>query len=384
MTTVGEAQHGGGARGPQADGVAGMHAPAVTVILPTFNERDNLEEAIRRVEAALGGVAWEVIVVDDDSPDGTAHLALEIGARDPRVRCIHRIGRRGLAGACIEGMLSAAAPVVAVMDADLQHDETLLPRMLQAVASGTADVAVGSRFVAGASIGAFAAHRRMASGVANGLARLLLGARLTDPMSGFFMLRRERIEALAPKLSPQGFKILLDILASSRPRLKIVELPYVFGARVAGESKLDSAVMVEFLALIVAKLLGGYVGVRFVLFAFVGLTGVVVHLATLQTLMLAGLGFDAAQASATLVAMTTNFVLNNQITYRDRRLTGVAALRGLVSFYLVCSLGAVANVGVASVVYGYDHVSWIAGIAGIIIGSIWNYVASAVVTWRVR
>ena len=368
----------------KGEGRAGAQAPVVTVVLPTFNERDNLAEAIARIDGALAGVAWEVIVVDDDSPDGTAHLALEIGARDPRVRCIHRVGRRGLAGACIEGMLSASAPIVAVMDADLQHDERLLPRMLAEIDAGRADVAVGSRLLAESSVGDFALHRRAVSWLANGLARALLGARLTDPMSGFFMLRRDRVEALASRLSPQGFKILLDILASSRPRLKVVELPFVFRERVAGESKLDSAVMLEFLALIVAQLLGGFVGVRFVLFAFVGLSGVVVHLATLQSLIAAGLGFDLSQAVATLVAMTTNFFLNNQVTYRDRRLTGLAALKGLFSFYLVCALGAVANVGVASVVYGYDHVSWVAGIAGIIVGSIWNYVASAAVTWRVR
>jgi dolichol-phosphate mannosyltransferase len=364
---------------------AGTGTPAVTVVLPTYNERDNLAEAIRRVGAALAGIEWEVIVVDDDSPDGTAELAHEIAARDHRVRCIHRIDRRGLAGACIEGMLSASAPFVAVMDADLQHDEALLPRMLEAVVSGAADIAVGSRFLAESSIGSFAAHRRAASGVANGLARALLGARLTDPMSGFFLLRRAAVERIAHRLAPQGFKILLDIIVSSRPRPTIVELPYVFRERVAGESKLDSAVMIEFLALLVSKMLGGFVGVRFVLFAFVGLSGVAVHLATLQALVLGGgVRFDLAQAAATLVAMTTNFVLNNQVTYRDRRLTGFAAVKGLLSFYLVCSLGAVANVGVASMVYGYDRISWIAGIAGIIIGSIWNYVASAALTWRVR
>lgn len=358
--------------------------PEVAVVLPTYNERDNLEEVIRRVGVALAGVAWEVVVVDDDSPDETWKLAHEIAERDPRVRCIRRIGRRGLAGACIEGMLSATAPVVAVMDADLQHDETLLPRMLARLKAGEADIVVASRFLEGSATDGLTAQRRAASGIANGLARIALGAKLSDPMSGFFMLPRARVEAIAHRLSPQGFKILLDIIVSSRPRHRIAELPFVFRERVAGESKLDSVVAFEFLGLVLSKLVGGFVGVRFVLFGIVGMSGVVVHLATLRSMLALDLSFDAAQTVATVTAMTTNFFLNNQLTYRDRRLGGWKALRGLLSFYLVCSVGVVANVGVAGVVHGYDQVWWVAGIAGAVVGAVWNYVASAAVTWRVR
>ena len=377
---------GDGERQDEAVGAAALQAghPEVAVVLPTYNERDNLEEVIRRVGVALHGVAWEVVVVDDDSPDETWKLAHEIAERDARVRCIRRIGRRGLAGACIEGMLSATAPVVAVMDADLQHDETLLPRMLERLKAGDADLVVASRFLEGSATDGLTAQRRAASGIANGLARIALGARLSDPMSGFFMLPRARVEAIAHRLSPQGFKILLDIIVSSRPRLRIAELPFVFRERIAGESKLDSVVMFEFLGLVLSKLVGGVVGVRFVLFGLVGMSGVVVHLATLRTMLAFDLPFDAGQTIATVTAMTTNFFLNNQLTYRDRRLGGWKALRGLLSFYLVCSVGVVANVGVAGVVHGYDQVWWVAGIAGAVVGAVWNYVASAAVTWRVR
>ena len=377
---------GDGERQDEAVGAAALQAghPEVAVVLPTYNERDNLEEVIRRVGVALHGVAWEVVVVDDDSPDETWKLAHEIAERDARVRCIRRIGRRGLAGACIEGMLSATAPVVAVMDADLQHDETLLPRMLERLKAGDADLVVASRFLEGSATDGLTAQRRAASGIANGLARIALGARLSDPMSGFFMLPRARVEAIAHRLSPQGFKILLDIIVSSRPRLRIAELPFVFRERIAGESKLDSVVMFEFLGLVLSKLVGGVVGVRFVLFGLVGMSGVVVHLATLRAMLAFDLPFDAGQTIATVTAMTTNFFLNNQLTYRDRRLGGWKALRGLLSFYLVCSVGVVANVGVAGVVHGYDQVWWVAGIAGAVVGAVWNYVASAAVTWRVR
>jgi dolichol-phosphate mannosyltransferase len=359
-------------------------APEVTVVLPTYNERDNIAEAIDRVGRVLEGVDWEVIVVDDDSPDGTAALAKEIADANPRVRCIRRVGRRGLAGACIEGMLASAAPIVAVMDADLQHDEALLPAMLDAVRSGEADIAVGSRFADGAATHGLSAQRRTVSTLANALARLLLRVKLTDPMSGFFMLRREAVEAVADDLSTQGFKILLDIVVSMERRPRIVEFGYVFRERGSGESKLDALVVFEFVGLIVSKLFGGLVSVRFVLFALVGLSGVVVHLGCLRALLATGLGIGAAQAGATFVAMTTNFFLNNHLTYRDRRLKGWRAVRGLASFYAVCGIGVLANVGVAEWVYGMNEVWWVAGVAGALVGAVWNYGASAVVTWRVR
>lgn len=372
---------------PAGTPVYGPHsAPEITIVLPTYNERDNVPVAIERVGKALAGRNWEIIVVDDDSPDGTADVVHALAERDGRVRCIRRIGRRGLSGACVEGMIAAAAPIVAVMDSDLQHDETILPAMLAAIESGEAEIAVGSRYVdGGASTEGLSAVRQAGSRLANGLARVLLGVRLNDPMSGFFMLKREMVERLEPKLARQGFKILLDIVASAPRSTRVVEIPFSFRERVAGESKLDELVTIEFLALILSKLLFNAVSVRFILFMGVGATGVVVHLATLRAgIAVPGMAFGVAQTIATVVAMTWNFFLNNWLTYRDRRLHGLAMLRGLVSFYLVCSLGVVANVGVASAVHGSDHVWWVAGIAGAVVGSVWNYAASAALTWRVR
>lgn len=372
---------------PAGTPVYGPHsAPEITVVLPTYNERDNVPVAIARVGKALAGRNWEIIVVDDDSPDGTADVVHALAERDGRVRCIRRIGRRGLSGACVEGMIAAAAPIVAVMDSDLQHDETILPAMLAAIESGEAEIAVGSRYVdGGASTEGLSAVRQAGSRLANGLARVLLGVRLNDPMSGFFMLKREMVERLEPKLARQGFKILLDIVASAPRSTRVVEIPFSFRERVAGESKLDELVTIEFLALILSKLLFNAVSVRFILFMGVGATGVVVHLVTLRAgIAVPGMAFGVAQTIATVVAMTWNFFLNNWLTYRDRRLHGLAMLRGLVSFYLVCSLGVVANVGVASAVHGSDHVWWVAGIAGAVVGSVWNYAASAALTWRVR
>lgn len=356
-------------------------APELTVVIPTFNERGNLEPLVARLERVLAGLAWEAIFVDDNSPDGTAQALRAIGGRDPRIRCIRRVGRRGLAGASIEGMLAAQAPVVAVMDADLQHDESLLPAMLAAMRDG-ADVVVATRYAPGGAADGFSGWRGWGSRAATGLAQRALKVNSSDPMSGFFMLRRETVEELAPRLSTQGFKILLDILATSRGRLKVTELTYSFGVRQSGDSKLDNRVLMDFLGLIVAKASGGLVSLRFLSFATVGAAGLVVHLATLRFGLAFDLRFFMAQAVATLTAMTFNYVLNNLLTYRDRRLAGWGFLRGLLAFYAICGLGAAANVGVADWAFYQTERWWLAGTAGACIGAVWNYAMSRALVWK--
>ncbi|MCP9625902.1 glycosyltransferase family 2 protein [Rhodopseudomonas palustris] len=357
----------------------------LSVVVPTFNERDNIEPLFRKLEAALRGVAWEVIYVDDNSPDGTWQVVRELASREPRVRCIRRIGRRGLAGACIEGILAASAPFAAVMDADLQHDETRLGQMLALLESGSADLVVGSRYVEGGSADSFDKQRAGFSALATTVARQVLKVEIADPMSGFFMIRRDRFEQLAPQLSTQGFKILLDVVATGGGSLRAVEVPYSFGSRLHGESKLDSMVALDFLGLVLAKYSNDVLSLRFILFALVGSTGVIVHFLTLfVVLKVFEQPFAEAQAIAALVAMTSNFVLNNFLTYRDQRLKGVAILRGLLLFYLVCSVGLLANVGVAFAVYNEHITWWLAGAAGALMGVVWNYAMSGLFVWRKR
>jgi len=354
----------------------------LSIVVPTFNERDNVRELISRVDSVLPAVPWEIIFVDDDSPDGTSALVKEISAQDRRVRCIRRVGRRGLSGACVEEILSSAAPVVAVMDGDLQHDERLLPKMLDAVTNG-ADLVVGSRYVEGASsTGGLSSIRQWGSDTATALAKRFLRIDLSDPMSGFFMIARERVETVADQLSGEGFKILLDIVTSSPEPLKTVELPFSFRERVAGTSKLDSLVTAEYLGLLFSKMSGGVLPTRFLMFLTVGATGLGVHLASLKVFTELGWTFSWAQFGATMVAMTWNFVLNNQLTYRDRRLSGVRFITGLLTFYVVCSFGTLANVGVASWIYGLEPNIWFAGIAGAVMSSVFNYAANSVLTWR--
>jgi dolichol-phosphate mannosyltransferase len=365
---------------PAAGGV-----PELSIIVPTFNERDNVALLIRKLRSALSGIAFEVIFVDDNSPDRTWLVVREEGARDPRVRVVRRIGRRGLSGACIEGILASSAPCVAVMDADLQHDETQLPKMLALLQRGEADLVVGSRYVEGGNAESFNRSRAGASAFATEIAKGLLRVQIADPMSGFFMIARDHFEALAPKLSTQGFKILLDVIASAHGTLRTIEIPYRFGSRLHGESKLDSMVAMDFLGLILAKLTNDVVSLRFLLFAMVGGTGLFVHLAMLFfALKVLNLPFAVAQAVGAAVAMTSNFLLNNFLTYRDQRLKGSAILLGLFAFYLVCLVGLFANVGVAFSIYDRRPIWWLAGTAGALMGVVWNYAMSGLFVWRKR
>ena len=356
--------------------------PELTVVIPTLNERDNIGPLVELLDAVLETVSWEVIFVDDDSPDGTAERIREISWRDRRVRCLQRLGRRGLTTACIEGALATSAPYIAVMDADMQHDEKLLPRMLAILKSEPVDLVVGSRYTVGGGIGGWDTGRANMSALATRLSRLICKAEIADPMSGFFMLPREVLEGALRRLSGQGFKILLDILASSPRSLRVSELPYQFRERQHGESKLDTLVAWEYMMLIADKLIGHIVPVRFALFAFVGGIGLFIHMAVLWlALTITGAAFNLAQTVATIVAMTANFFLNNLFTYRDRRLRGFAVLRGLFTFYAICALGAVANVGIAGYVFSRNEVWWLAGLAGVVVGSVWNYSVSSVFTW---
>jgi dolichol-phosphate mannosyltransferase len=359
--------------------------PVLSVVVPTFNERDNVAKLYSKLEATLIGIAWEVVFVDDNSPDRTWEVVRELARQDSRVRCVRRIGRRGLSGACIEGILASSAPYAAVMDADLQHDETQLPKMLSLLESGQAELVVGSRYVEGGSADSFDKQRAGFSAFATSIARRVLGVTVADPMSGFFMIRRDKFEQLAPQLSTQGFKILLDIVATAHGELKTVEIPFTFGARLHGESKLDSMVALDFLGLVLAKFTNDVISLRFLLFAMVGGTGLFIHLGTLFiALTVLNWPFPEAQGAGAFVAMTSNFILNNFLTYRDQRLKGFAILGGLFAFYLVCSVGLFANVGVAFSVYDQEPIWWLAGAAGALMGVVWNYAMSGLFVWRKR
>lgn len=354
---------------------------ALSVVIPTFNETDNVEPLLQRLSVALAGINWEAIFVDDNSPDGTADHVRTIARNDGRVRIVQRVGRRGLSSAVVEGMLASAAPVIAVIDGDMQHDEAALPRLVDAVAAG-ADIAIGSRYCDGGNVGDWDRKRQRISSAATGLGRVFLGTSLTDPMSGFFAIRRETFMTALPRLSLIGFKILLDIVASLPSTPRIVEIPYRFRVRTAGESKLDTKIVAEYLALLIDKYSGHILPLRLMLFLLVGSMGVLVHMGVLASSLALNLSFVVAEVAAVVSAMTFNFFLNNVFTYRDRQLHGAAMIRGLLSFYAVCGIGALANVGIGIWVNAQDGRWWVAGLAGVVIGAVWNFAASSFFTWR--
>jgi len=358
----------------------------LSVVVPTYNEAENVPLLVAKLDTVLAGVRWEAIFVDDDSRDGTARVVRNLAKTYPNVRVVQRIGRRGLSSACVEGALASAAPYIAVMDADLQHDEKLLPRMLEALRKDDTEIVVGSRFVSGGSVGEFAANRVQISKMGARLARLIIKQDLSDPMSGFFMLRRDVFERVVRRLSAKGFKILLDIFASSPRPLKTVELPFTFGSRIKGESKLDTMVAWEYLMLLLDKMFGSYVPVRFLMYLGVGTLGLGVHFVTLWfTYKYRQMGFELAQSIATLLSMVFNYWLNNVITYRDQRLKGMRFVYGFFSFAIICSVGALSNIGVASYLFAEESRSWwLAGIIGGVFGAVWNYAMSSVFTWRVK
>lgn len=359
--------------------------PELAVVVPTYREADNVDELVRRVGRTLAGIDWELIFVDDDSPDGTADRVRAIARKDRRVRVLQRVGRRGLSSACIEGMLATSAPFLAVMDGDLQHDETLLPNMLETAKAENLDIVVGSRYVTGGELGDWSARRQGMSRLATRLGRLLIHADLKDPMSGFFLVRSEVIQENVRRLTGVGFKILLDIFSAAQRPLRFRELPFSFRQRQAGTSKLDHAVVWEYLLMLIQKLLGPLIPVRFIAFSLIGGLGVFVHLAVLwPVLRIAGdQAFLAGQSAAALVAMTSNFLLNNLITYRDMRLRGRQLLWGWISFVAACSVGALANVGIADYLFRGGHSGWLlSALAGILVGAVWNYAVTAVYTWR--
>lgn len=354
--------------------------PELTVVVPAYAEGENIPRLLSALERALEGQDWETIVVVDDAFDGSESVVRERAQRDPRVRCLHRIGRRGLASACIEGMLASSAPYLAVMDADLQHDEALLPKLLERAKQDRIDVVVASRYMEGGATGELAADRVRISRLASALSRVLCNG-LTDPMSGFFVVRRSYLERVVRRLYGRGFKILLDLIAAARGEVRIAELPYTMRSRQHGESKLSARVVAEFFMLIGYHLFGRLLPARFFLFAAVGATGIVVQLMVLSLLFNSSREFLVSQVVATWAAMTSNFFLNNAITYGDQRLRGRRIWRGLLSFYAACGIGAFINIALADWLFIKSAPYWAAGLVGALVAALWNFFTTASFTW---
>lgn len=359
--------------------------PELSIVVPTYKERANLVALLQCLQTALGDLDYEVVIVDDDSPDGTSALARSLAQQDHRVRVIQRIGRKGLSSATVEGMLSTSSPYLAVMDADLQHDETILPRMLERLKSEKLDLVIGSRNVEGGSVGDFAAHRRKLSELGGRLSRMVCRANVNDPMSGYFVVTRAYFHEVVHSLSSTGFKILLDLIASSHRPVRFAEVGYTFRSRLHGTSKLDVLVGLEYLQLLLDKMLGNRMPVTYLIFSLVGAVGLAVNMVLVYTVLrLFPVSFYMAQAIGSLLVIALNFFLNNRLTFRSARLRGWRAVQGLILFYLACSVGLVFNLMAAHGFRDY-HVPWYwASLVGVVIGSVWNYWITSLLIWNIQ
>jgi dolichol-phosphate mannosyltransferase len=358
----------------------------LSIIVPTFNEFGNVIPLYKEIKKALKTVKHEIIFVDDDSKDGTIDEINELIKQYDNVRLIHRIDKRGLSSACIDGFIASNSKYVSVIDADLQHEPALLSKMLQKIRSDKLDLIIASRFLKDSVISGLSNTREKFSSIGNVISTMITGVKLSDPLSGYFMIKKNIVSPLIPKLSGMGFKILLDIVSTSRfSRIKLnyLELPTHFRERNKGESKLDLLTILEFVTLILDKILGKYIPIRLVLFVIVGFSGLLLHMLVLAIMLkILNLDFVFSQIVATSLAMISNFFVNNIFTYRDRRLHGMAMLKGLISFSIACSIGGAINV--ASSTFIFDRgVYWpIAAIIGCVFGFLCNYIITALTTWK--
>lgn len=375
--------------------------PQLSVITPTYCEAENVVPLLEALDAALTGIVYEVLVVDDDSPDGTWRVAEEYAERDPRVRVIRRFNTPGLSQAVMAGMAAAHGEVLAVIDADLQHDERILPQMMRTIVDGDADVVVGTRSGDDGSYGDFSPARRVISWFAALLARLFLRVPVSDPMSGYFALSRSTFNTYGPRVNPQGFKILLEFIGRRSP-LRVTEIGYHFRSRQRGETKLSPSVIRSYLLAVFELWLGRQVKGQFFLYALVGLSGVFVNLAVFGLGEAMGwgaidLGFSEDVRWSLLAgiqaSVLSNFLLNNYFTFWERRFRGRQVIWGFLLFEIVSLAGVVIHVSVfqfldangwGSDLLGDEAARLVHDLLGYSLALVSNYFLNVNYTWQRR
>jgi dolichol-phosphate mannosyltransferase len=359
----------------------------VSIILPTYNEIGNIESIIGALLKLKNQFQLEILVVDDDSPDGTGDLVRSLSRQNPEIRLIRRLGRAGLASAIKEGLLDATGDIALVMDSDGQHDPSAVSSALNTLAKGNFDLVVGSRFHADAQIKGLSTRRELGSNLANSTARYSLHssyAELTDTMSGFFALRLDPAMPVVRAVDVNGFKFLYEFLAISKGKLLVKEIPLRFQPRNHGTSKLDIAIFWDFMISVLHNLTLRLLPRRAISFGLVGVSGVFVQLLATKALMqIGGIHFEQALPIAVISAASSNYMINNALTFRFQRLRGKALFKGLLKFLIVASLPVFANVGVASAFHRFVSTNLItAQLAGILVVFVWNYAASSRFVWN--
>ena len=354
----------------------------VSLIIPTYNEHDNIIPLTQRLSHALSGRSYEIVFVDDNSADGTAELAASLKDRYP-IKVIVRKNKRGLASAVVDGLSHTSGNIIAVMDADLQHPPEVVPNLLKEIEKGV-DIAVASRYVVGGGCQGWSLTRRLISKGAIFLAHLLLPAtrKVSDPMSGFFMFNKEVVTNV--RLSPSGFKILLEILMVGESR-SVAEVPFTFVTRKRGESKLSARQQIDYLKHIYSLMRRTGEMVRFIKFCIVGLSGVGVNMGLLWLLTeLGGMFYLLSAAISIETSIITNFILNNYFTFADRNRQGVKPfLSRLLKFNLVSLAGLGINLGILWLLTeGLGLFYMLSNIFGIVAATLWNYLVNNWWTWK--
>jgi dolichol-phosphate mannosyltransferase len=360
--------------------------PIVSVVLPTYNEAGNIVSMLTRLDRALDGIPHELIVVDDDSPDLTWKLAQDHADDHVSIHVIRRSTERGLSSAVLTGMRAARGRVLAVMDADGQHDESVLAEMVDRVLAG-ADVCVGSRAVDGGGFGEWSRRRRLASWAATETAQLLLETRSSDPMSGFFAVSRAHYEKVEGRVNPRGFKILLEFLSRGEPRT--AEVGYVFRNREAGETKLSGSVVLAYLLALIELRFGLIVSAQFIRYALVGSAGLVVNLLTFLVMIGLGAGEPLAVVAGVQASIVCNFFGHNRFSFRPTTYRGIRALHGLAVYEFFSLYGLVVQATVFAVVRPWvsDDLSndlvagGVANTVALAVASIANYLLHERFTW---
>ncbi len=360
----------------------------LSVVIPSYNEAENIPVLLDRLAAVLQHLDYEIIVVDDDSPDGTWQIVQAIGASDPRVRLIRRTAVKGLSSAVVAGLRESVGRCMVVMDADLQHDEQIIPAMYQRVIADQHDVCVGSREAEGGSYGTWSYSRRIVSAGARMLANLALGRLTRDPMSGFFALSHTYFDATVDKVNPQGFKILIEFLARGK-NPKVCELGYEFGNRLHGQTKLNSSVAIDYLLALVDLRFGWFVPHQFVKFGLVGLLGSIINFLGFATVQ--GMGFSVTLAVLVGVelAIIWTYLGNNFFTFTPMTFRGRDLAIGFLHYQAVCCYGLVVQLAVVRLVLSeYPAMSnslftlYLTYLVAVVFAAVGNFFLHSYYTWN--
>ena len=331
--------------------------PLVSIVTPTYNEAENLPILIQRLHAALGVLPHEIIIADDNSPDGTWQVGETLATEDPTLRVMRRFHDPGLSASVLDGLSTARGEVLVVIDADLQHDTGVLPEMLSHVLSKRVDVCVGSRSTAGGGYGDWSSSRRFVSWVATMIAKLLLRVSVSDPMSGYFVVSREAYEQTAPSINPRGFKILLEFIGRNH-QLRVDEVGYEFSNRIHGETKLNRSVIRSYLLGVAELRVGRQINPTFLLYAMVGLVGLAVNSVLFTLAEAVGFPQITTGLNAAIDPIATSFLfsvqvtilllfaMNNEFTFWEQRYRGWALIPAFALYEVMSLVGTCVHVAV--------------------------------------